>query len=196
MLSRITPLFGTGNTGLYHDDGLAIMKGSGPECERKRKELIRLFKQEGLSITVEGNITRTNFLDVTLDWETEQFQPFRKPNDLPCYVNVDSNHPPQVIKQLPKMIEKRLSELSSNEAIFRNVSPMYKKALKDSGYKESNLTFNTKKKLPQKRQRIRRVLWYNQQGIASLLLSLVFNRYFWAMTKFLKFLKQRQFCCF
>ena len=133
MLIRITPLFGTGNTGLYRDDGLAIMKGSGPECERKRKELIRLLKKEGLSMTVEGNITRTNFLDVTLDLETEHFQPFRKPNDVPCSVHVDSNHPPQVIKQLPKMIEKRLSELSSNEAIFRNVAPIYEKALKDTG---------------------------------------------------------------
>ena len=110
LLHRITPLFGAGKAGLYRDDGLAVMKGSGPECEKKRKELTRLFKKEGLAITADCNITKTNFLDVTLDLETGQFQPYRKPNDVPCYIHVDSNHPPQVIKQLPKMIEKRLSE--------------------------------------------------------------------------------------
>ena len=161
ILHKITPLFGNGNTGLYRDDGLAIMRGSGPECDKKRKELIKLFKYEGLNITVESNITRTNFLDVTLDLVTEQYQPFRKPNDTPCYVHVDSNHPPQVIKQLPKMIEKRLSDLSSNETTFRNVAPVYEKALKDSGYKNCNLTYTNNKNLAKKRQRSRRVTWYN-----------------------------------
>ena len=42
----------------------------------------------------------------------------------------------------------------------------------------------------------RKAMWSSQQGISSLLLSLVFIMYFWAMTKFLKFLKQRQVCCF
>ena len=41
-----------------------------------------------------------------------------------------------------------------------------------------------------------KILILSQQGIASLLLSLVFIMYFSAMTKFLKFLKQRQVCCF
>jgi len=41
-----------------------------------------------------------------------------------------------------------------------------------------------------------KIKWMIQQGIASLLLWLVFDMYFWAMTKFLKFLKQRRVCCF
>ena len=60
----------------------------------------------------------TDFLDVKLNLEKEEFRPFRKPNDSPVYIDVKSNHPSTIIKQIPKMINKRLSNLSSNEKIF------------------------------------------------------------------------------
>ena len=41
------------NVGLYHDYGLGILRNSsGPEIERKRKQIIRVFKSCGLNITV------------------------------------------------------------------------------------------------------------------------------------------------
>ena len=37
--------------GLYRDDGLGVFRNlSGPEIERKRKEIIKVFKDCGLSI--------------------------------------------------------------------------------------------------------------------------------------------------
>ena len=54
-----------------------------------------------------------------------------------------SNHPPQVIKQLPTSIEGRLSKNSSNETIFNSVKGEYEKALKESGY-QANLKYNKK----------------------------------------------------
>ena len=43
--------------GLYRDDGPGIFRNmSGPEVERtKKKNLIRIFKSNGLSITVKTN---------------------------------------------------------------------------------------------------------------------------------------------
>ena len=74
----------------------------------------------GLSIIVTTNITSVDFLDVTFDLNTESYQPFRKPNNEPKYIDISSNHLSQVLKQLPKSIEKRLSELSSTKEIFDN----------------------------------------------------------------------------
>ena len=50
------------------------------------------------------------------------------------YVNVKSNHPPQVLSNIPKGIESRLSKLSSNIALFDQEKAVYQKALIDSGY--------------------------------------------------------------
>ena len=81
--------------GLYRDDGLAAMKNhSGPKADRTRKQLIQIFQSFGLQITVQTNLKSINFLDINLNLETGIHQPYRKPNDLPMYINAKSNHPP------------------------------------------------------------------------------------------------------
>ena len=37
---------------------------SGPEVDKKKKDLIRIFKSNGLSITVKTNLKVTHFLDI------------------------------------------------------------------------------------------------------------------------------------
>ena len=45
------------NVGLYREDGLGIFRNlSRPNIERKKKEIIRIFKNFGLSITVTTNM--------------------------------------------------------------------------------------------------------------------------------------------
>ena len=69
------------NVGLYRDDGLGILRNSsGPEIERKRKQIIQIFKTCGLKITVETNLKIVYFLDVRLDLINNTYQPYRKPN--------------------------------------------------------------------------------------------------------------------
>ena len=83
-----------------------------------RKKIIGLFKEEGLTITIDTILIKTDFLDVTFNLSTGKFFPFRKPNNVPLYINVKSNHPSTIIKDLPKMINERLSELSCNKDEF------------------------------------------------------------------------------
>ena len=64
------------------------------------------------------------------------YKPWRKPNDEPLYRNKHSNHPPSVFRQLPKSISKRISEISSNEEMFKQSVAICEKALKDSGFNE------------------------------------------------------------
>ena len=108
-------LLGKENVGLYRDDGLAAINScSGPVLDRTRKNIIALFKKEGLNVTIETNLAETDFLHVTFKLATEKYFPYRKPNNDPLYINAKSNHPPAIIKDLPKMINKRLSGLSCN----------------------------------------------------------------------------------
>ena len=73
------------NTELYRDDGLGIFENmSGPEVERKKKELVKIFKNNGLSITVKTNIKTAHFLDIHFDLVKEIYQPYKKANDDPC----------------------------------------------------------------------------------------------------------------
>ena len=56
------------NVGLYRDDGLGIFRNlSRPNIEWKKKEIIKIFKSFGLSITVTTNVTSANYLDVNFD---------------------------------------------------------------------------------------------------------------------------------
>ena len=65
--------------GLYRDDGLAILKQTPREIERVKKEICKIFAKNDLRITIEANKKVVNFLDVTLDLNTEKFKPYSKP---------------------------------------------------------------------------------------------------------------------
>ena len=68
-----------------------------------------------------------------------------------------SNHP-QIIKQLPNTINGRLSDNSSDEAVFNPRKAEYEDALKKSSYKV-NLKFTTKATATQKKIRQRNIIW-------------------------------------
>ena len=151
------------NTGLYRDDGLAISNKTPRQTELIKKEICKIFKKNGLSITIEANKKVVDFLDITLNLNTGTFKPFSKPNNTPSYVHSKSNHPPSIIKNIPESINKRLSNNSSNADIFSDSTQQYKEALEKSGY-QPNLNYNNeqqKAKPKQKRQRTRNVTWYN-----------------------------------
>ena len=90
-----------------------------------------------------------------------------------------SNHPPHIKKELPKMISKRISQLSSSEKIFNDEAPVYNEALRLAGYEEK-ITFSQPKPKQKKRKRNRNILWFNppwsdkvQTNIAKRFLGLI-----------------------
>ena len=64
-----------------------------------------------------------------------------------------------VVNNLEKMINNRVSMLSSNEQIFEEEKEVYEQALKESDF-EGNLTYNATKPT-KKRKRSRKIIWYN-----------------------------------
>ena len=53
-------------------------------------------------------------MDVTFNLNDGTYQPYQKPDYIIQYINVESNHSRNIINQIPKTREKRLSQLSSN----------------------------------------------------------------------------------
>ena len=130
ILSKTKTVFETQNdVGLYRDGGLGIFRNlSGPEIERVRKEIITIFKECGLSLTTKTNLKVVQFLDIELDLINNTYRPYKKPNGNPTHINVNSNHPTSIIKQIPSSINRRLSNLSSDEEVFlNNIQPIEKR---------------------------------------------------------------------
>ena len=115
-----------------------------------------------MKIVISTDLKQVDFLDVTLNLDSDKYTPYRKPNDAPLYVHSESNHPPSVLKQIPLSINKRLSDISSTEEEFNKAIPEYQKALSNSGYKH-RLAYsepdNSQKAKRSKKKR--QIIWYN-----------------------------------
>ena len=101
-----------------------------------------------------------NYLDVTLDLNNGTFKPYHKPDNEVNYVHVHSNHPPNILKQIPLSIQNRLSNLSSNEEIFNQTTPYYTAALQRSGY-DHQFQYTPTARNHQPKNRKRNIIWFN-----------------------------------
>ena len=137
ILHLISSLIPKKQFGIYRDDFLGAVRLTGRLIEQLNKKLHKLFNDIGFKITIESNIKLVNFLDVTLDLTNESFKPYRKNEEaVPVYINIGSNHPPNTKKDLPKMIGKRVSDLSSSHEVFEREKDIYNQALANAGYKD------------------------------------------------------------
>ena len=65
ILDKLSNVTDKNNIGLYRDDGLGILKNlSGPEMERTRKVITKLFQDCGVSITIKVNQKVVHYLDI------------------------------------------------------------------------------------------------------------------------------------
>ena len=158
ILSQLQPKYGN-NIGLYRDDGLAAFNKTAREIENIKKDICKVFKDNNLKVTIDANKKIIDYLDVTLELHTGVYKPYVKPNNAPMYVHSKSNHPPNVIRNIPKGINQRLSEISSSQEIFDRAKMPYQKALNDSGY-SYNLHYSPPS-TSVKRHRKRNITWFN-----------------------------------
>ena len=135
---------------LTEDGHFTVLK---PKTDRKRKSITKVFKECGLSITCEVNKKIVDFLDVRFNLNDQTYEPYRKPNNNPVYINKHSNHPPNIINEVPKAISKRLTSISCNKNSFDQTLTYDEqdKPASDSVNKENNQT----------RKRKQNIIWYN-----------------------------------
>lgn len=150
------------NQGLYRDDALILVRNlNGQKIDKLRKDIIKVFQNIGFKIEIHTNLKVVDFLDITFNLTNGTYKPYKKPNDQLLYVNTSSNHPPQIIKQLPSSTAERLSKHSSNEEIFNSSKLEYEKALKESGYKTFHLNYSKPTDIPKRNNRTRNIIWFN-----------------------------------
>ena len=152
--------------GLYRDDGLLVTRGTPRNTEKLKQDLTNLFSKYKLKLTLDCNHKIINFLDVTFNLDDGLYRPYMKENNIIRYINTKSNHPKEILKNIPQNINNRLSRNSANETIFNESKQPYQDALKESGF-DYSLKFDPSVKLPQqqqqssKRTRSRKVTWFN-----------------------------------
>ena len=54
-----------------------------------------------------------------------KYKPYNKPGNIPLYINGKPNHSPNIIKNLPENISRRINKLSSNKFISMQSSLVY-----------------------------------------------------------------------
>ena len=156
ILDILTKQFGHDKIDLYRDDWLGCFQNlSGPESEKVKKKLWKIFKESRLSIDVECNLQITDFLDVTFDLRTDKYYLYRKDNNQLLYINKQSSHPPTITKKLPSMISRRISDISCKKEYFDKAAPAYNNALKISGFNE-NIEFTST--IPLRRNRSKNII--------------------------------------
>ena len=164
ILSILQERVNKSDNGLYRDDGLIILrKANGRTIDLCRKDIISIFKNIGFNIDIQTNLKIVDFLDVTFNLENGSYRPFKKPNDKLLYVHTSSNHPPQIIKQIPNSVCERLSKNSSSQEIFDTTKTEYEEALLKSGYSPklsytNNRSHNNKNT---NKTRKRNIIWFN-----------------------------------
>ena len=163
ILSLLETKYDSKSIGLYKDDGLSIFRNvSGPELEKMKKHIQKIFKEKMLDVIIECNTKIVNHLDVTFNLNDGTYKPYKKPNDETKYIHVDSDHPPSIIKQIPKSIATRLSSLSSSKETFLESAQSYEQNLASCGYKEK-LTYveQSARKPKGNEKRKRNIIWFN-----------------------------------
>ena len=91
------------------------------QLKKIKNGIQKLFKEnefDEIDIVIHYNIKTVNYFDVTLNLENSTDRPYQKENKSNKIIDIDSNHPPFIIKQPPLSIKSRLSSLFSSEEIL------------------------------------------------------------------------------
>ena len=118
---------------------------------------------------------------MTFNLNKNIYESYRKPDNQLVYINANSNHTPNTIRELPISIGKVI-QLPCNKEVFEKETPPYSDALKESGFKE-DLVYTPKtitNNILDKKRRKRKIIWFNppywvnvKTNIGKIILSLL-----------------------
>ena len=97
-------------------------------------------------------------MNVTFDLRTHKCYRYRKDSNQLLYIIKQSIHPPTIIKQIPSMVSRRISDISCNKEYFDKATPAYNNAFKIVGFNE-NIQFTST--APPRRNHNRKAIWFS-----------------------------------
>ena len=135
MLSLLSKTFSSNNIGFYIVMTDSQFLGTLVDNKRKNFKKKKWFKKDnGLQIIIKCNLKIVDYLDVTLNLTDGTYRLFHKHNEETTFIHVESDHPLQIVKKIPRSIEKRLFNLSSTKGIFENSKDYNEQRLRQCEY--------------------------------------------------------------
>ena len=135
MLSLLSKIFSSNNIGFYIVMTDSQFLGTLVDNKQKNFKKKKWFKKDnGLQIIIKCNLKIVDYLDVTLNLTDGTYHLFHKHNEETTFIHVESDHPLQIVKKIPRSIEKRLFNLSSTKGIFENLKDYYEQRLRQCEY--------------------------------------------------------------
>ena len=135
LLSKTAVLIDSDNIGLYRDAGLALIHNANvPKLDRLRKKHNCYIPKRRFEYKIETNLVETDFSNVIFNLSRGRYWPCNKRINTPLCILAKSNHPSSLAKYLPKVVNRKISDLSCDESAFNNVKVIHKSTLKHSGY--------------------------------------------------------------
>ena len=114
-----------------------------------------------LDVIIESNMEIVNYVNITLNLNDGTYIPYKKSNNETRYIQVYSDHPPSIIKQIPKSIAARFSSLSSSKDIFLEAASSYEQHLANCGYKEKSTHVEQSSKDQKETKKHKKGIWFN-----------------------------------
>ena len=82
MLNLLSKKYNKNDFVLHRDDGFAVLKNkSGLQSQQVKKNIHKIFKEDGLDINMQRNIKIVNYLNVTFNLNDIAYHPYTKPNN-------------------------------------------------------------------------------------------------------------------
>ena len=106
--SQLSNIMINTDLGQYRDNSLIIIRNpNGPKLDSYRERISNAIKLLGFRIPINANQKIVNLLDVTLNVDKSTFEPYKKENDTPIYIDTSSRKPTTIIKQILKSISRK-----------------------------------------------------------------------------------------
>ena len=77
---------------------------NGQQIYQLRKNITKIFKEIGFKIDTEANLKTVDFLGMTFNLINGPYKPYKKTNHILFHIKKNSNHSPQIIKNLQKAV--------------------------------------------------------------------------------------------
>ena len=105
------------NCALYRDDLIAAFPKNGYKINRIKSIIGKTFEEENLRMIDWEEGEEMDYLEVCFNIKENSYKPFEKENANSKYINPHNDHPNIIVKQIPKIIEDRISMICSNNDI-------------------------------------------------------------------------------
>ena len=84
---------------------MQVFRNIADNKQKNHKKIIqKIFKDKGFQIIIKCNLKVVDYLDKTLNLNDGTYHSLHKPNEETTYIPVESDHPPKIIKKIPRSI--------------------------------------------------------------------------------------------